>query len=178
MFDPFREALIRSGLKQCVITDKLIVLIQVISSFKQGSISLMKKLLWQRLIFSAVILTFSLMLGGKAIACFAPSTMEMGRGKTLDCCMERCRMETTQEAAKQACEKSLLAFSQQEMRAHSDKNCAYSPELILSDFNPLPLFSTTLFEPDDPLDPVQNEPPIQRHASTVPIYTAIQTFLI
>ncbi len=138
----------------------------------------MKKRFWQGLIVSVVVLSFGLMLTGKAIACLAPSAMEMGQGKSMDCCMERCRMETTQEAAKKACEESRLAFSQQEMRSHSDKDCARAAEMTFSDLNPLPLFSWAFFEANDPIDPVQNEPPIKRHAASVPIYTAIQTFLI
>lgn len=141
-------------------------------------ISPMKKRFGKQFIFSAVILTFSLMLSGKAIACFAPSAMEMGQGKAMDCCMESCRMETTQEAAKKACEESRLAFSQQETFSSPNKICEHSAEIVLSDFNPLALFSSPLFEPADRIDRGQYDPPIQGHASSVPIYTAIQTFLI
>lgn len=90
-------------------------------------------------------------------------------------------METTHEAAQKACEESRLAFSPKEILSNSDKDCKDSAATLLSDINPLPLFSSLLFEPDDRINRVQrvlNEPPIKRHASTVPIYTAIQTFLI
>ncbi len=138
----------------------------------------MTKATYHYAVFWVVLLSFSLMLTGKAIACFAPAAMEMSQGKSMDCCMERCRMETTHEAAQKACEESRLAFSPKETLSNSDKDCKHSAATMLSEINPLPLFSLPLFEPNDRTKRVQNEPPIKRHASTVPIYTSIQTFLI
>jgi len=141
----------------------------------------MKKKTYHHAVFWTVLLAFSLMLTGKAIACFAPSAMEMSQGKSMDCCMERCRMETTHEAAQKACEESRLAFSPKEMLSSPDKNCDHTTATMLSDFNPLPLFPSPLFEPNDwinRIQRVQNDAPIKRHASSVPIYTSIQTFLI
>ncbi len=137
----------------------------------------MKETFWYRSIFFAVLLAFSLMLSGKAIACFAPSAMEMGQGKAMDCCLERCRMETTPAAAKKACEESRLAFSQQDFSS-PNKMCDPSAEIVFSDFNPLALFSSPLFEPNDRINPLAHDPPIKRHAANLPIYTVIQTFLI
>ncbi len=138
----------------------------------------MKKTVWQHVIFWMILLSFALMLSGKAIACFAPSAMEMGQGKAMDCCMERCRMETTHEAAQKACEESRLAFSSKEILSSSNKDCAHLATNMLSEINPFPRVLSLVFEADDRIDPVQNEPPMRRHASRVPIYTSIQTFLI
>lgn len=143
-----------------------------------GHFRAMKKTVWQHIIFWMILLSFGLMLSGKAIACLAPSAMEMGQGKAMDCCMERCRMETTHEAAQKACEESRLAFAPKETLSSSNKNCAHSATNMVSEINPLSRFVSLVFEPDDRIDPVQNEPPMRRHASRVPIYTSIQTFLI
>ncbi len=143
-----------------------------------GPLRAMKKTVWQHTIFWMILLSFSFMLSGKAIACFAPSAMEMGQGKAMDCCMERCRMETTHEAAQKACENSRLAFAPKETLSSSNRDCADSATNRVLEINPLSRFVSFVFEPDDRIDPVQNEPPIKRHASRVPIYTSIQTFLI
>ena len=138
----------------------------------------MKQRFCHRAIFWTVLLAFGLMLTGKAIACLAPSAMEMGQGKSMDCCMERCRMETTHEAAKKACEESLQAFSLQERFSSPDRICDHSAEIIFSDFSPLSLFSFPLLEPNDRIKQVQTEALLFRHYSSVEIYTSIQTFLI
>ncbi len=87
-------------------------------------------------------------------------------------------METTHEAAQKACEQSLQAFSLQETLSNPDKNCNPSAQIILSDINPLPLFSSALLEPNHRINPLRNEAPIKRHSSGIPIYTSIQSFLI
>jgi len=149
--------------------EKLIVL---------GPLRAMKKTVWQHTVFWMILLSFSFMLTGKAIACFAPSAMEMGQGKAMDCCMERCRMETTHEAAQKACEKSRLAFAPKETLSSSNRDCVHSATNMVSDIKPLPRFVSLMVGPDDRVDRIQKEPPIKRHASKVALYTSIQTFLI
>ncbi len=118
------------------------------------------------------------MLTGKAIACLSPSIMEMSQGKAMDCCMERCRMETTHEEAQKACEQSRHALSPKETLSSHHDTCDNSLVTILSDISPLLLFSSPLLEPIDRIKQLQTEVILLRHYPSVQIYTSIQTFLI
>jgi len=130
------------------------------------------------LFFWGLILSFSLSVAGKAGACSDPSMMEMSQGKAMECCMERCRMETTHEAAQKACESSRHDLSPKETLSSPQKTCAVSLLLSVSDFNPMPFFPSVQLEADERQRSVQFEPPPFLHASTVAIYTTIQSFLI
>lgn len=133
----------------------------------------------QRLLFWSMILIFSLTIVGKAGACSDPSAMEMSQGKAMECCLERCRMEVThEEAAREACASSRHALSPTETLSNPHNPAAASFMDIFSDFNPMPLFPKKVFEPSQFIKRDLCNPPIKRHASRVPIYTSIQTFLI
>lgn len=133
----------------------------------------------QLLLFWSIILIFSLTIVGKAGACSDPSAMEMSQGKAMECCLERCRMEMTyEEAAREACESSRHALSPTETLSNPHNPGADSFTGILSDFNPMLLFFSRVFEPDQQVKRGLCDPPIKRHTSTVPIFTSIQTFLI
>ncbi|GEM_PF-5916179 len=132
----------------------------------------------QTIFLWSLLLVFSLSVTGKAGACNKPSMMEMSQGEAMKCCMERCRMKITDEAAKQACQLSRHALSPKETlsKAHND-NHERSIQLA-ADINPLPLFSSIPLEADHTIKHIPFEPPMKRHASTLPIYTKIQIFLI
>lgn len=72
----------------------------------------MKKLLEYRLLFLPSFLTLLLLLGSQALACMVPSMQAMAEGRSMACCSQHCRVETTPQAAQQACEQSRTAISQ------------------------------------------------------------------
>lgn len=125
-----------------------------------------------------VLLLFGFSLTGKAFACSDPSAMEMGQGREADCCAERCRMETTHEDAKKACESSRTAFSTRDSLFSPKSDCAQSPAWMLSVPDTRSLFYPPLVEPDEGAFRLSSDPPLFRHHATVPIYTANSVFLI
>jgi hypothetical protein len=66
-----------------------------------------------------VAVALVVLLANQALACLAPSPMEMGDGRAMDCCTESCRMDPTPEAAKQACQQSRVATGQEQLLAGS-----------------------------------------------------------
>ncbi len=125
-----------------------------------------------------VVLSLGVAMGGKAFACSDPSAMEMGQGHAMDCCEERCRMETTHEAAKKACESSRSAFSTRDSLFSSKSDCVQIAEWILSVPDTRSLFYPPLSDPDDQFFGLLFPHLISRHHSTVPLYTEHQVFLI
>jgi len=138
----------------------------------------MRKTFWHRTIYWTVLLAFGFMLTGKAVACLFPSAMEMSQGNAMDCCADYCRMETTHEAAKKACDQSRLAFSPNETLSSSHNLCDLSVTSIQSDIDSYTIFSFPLINPVDRIKQVQNEPLLLRHHQAVNIYTSNKSFLI
>ncbi len=67
------------------------------------------------------LVTFMLvtLVGGQAFACLIPSPMEIREDRAMACCTEYCRMETTEEAAREACQLSRTVTGQEEVMTQS-----------------------------------------------------------
>lgn len=78
---------------------------------------MVKKLFISRLTYLLAFFTLTFLLGGQAFACLLPSPTEMRDGRSMACCADYCRMETTPQAAQQACEQSRTAISQHQVVA-------------------------------------------------------------
>lgn len=77
----------------------------------------MKLILKRKTIYVVMCLAIVLLLGNQALACIFPSMQEMQDGRSMACCADYCRMETTPQAAQQACEQSRTAISQHQVVA-------------------------------------------------------------
>jgi hypothetical protein len=60
-------------------------------------------------LLAPLVLVF--LFGGQAFACLSPSLMDMREGRSMSCCEQHCRVETTPQAAQQACAQSHAAIS-------------------------------------------------------------------
>ena len=130
-----------------------------------------------RAIHLSVFLVASLLLGGQAFACLSPSMIEMREGRAMACCAEHCRVETTHQAAQQACQQSDQVLTQHEAIS------SQAPALALDSANMPPnsvLSFQTVQDDDDHAEPKQparrDHPP--QHPRTVAIYTLIHAYLI
>ena len=74
----------------------------------------MKSPFTHRVAYITAFLSLVLLLGSQPLACLIPSLSEMGKGQAMECCTEHCRMDTTPQAAQEACQQSSQVFSQQE----------------------------------------------------------------
>jgi hypothetical protein len=78
-----------------------------------------------RIVSLLASLTLIALLGGQAFACLFPAPPasmnmgNMGEGSAMACCEQHCRVETTPQAAQQACQQSHAAISQQQAFAKS-----------------------------------------------------------
>lgn len=72
---------------------------------------MMNTCLRYRVVFLSALLTSILLSGSQVIACFVPSLAEMSEGRSMTCCADYCRMETTHEAAEKDCDESRQVFS-------------------------------------------------------------------
>lgn len=77
----------------------------------------MKLIPKRKTIYLVMCLAIVLLLGNQALACIFPSMPEMQGGRSMACCADYCRMETTPQAAQQACEQSRTAISQNQVVA-------------------------------------------------------------
>jgi hypothetical protein len=60
-------------------------------------------------LLAPLVLVF--LCGGQAFACLSPSLMDMRDGRSMACCKQHCRVETTPQAAQRACAQSHAAIS-------------------------------------------------------------------
>jgi hypothetical protein len=77
----------------------------------------MKNRLPHKTFHFTVFLIASLLLSSQTFACLLPSPVEMRKDRSMACCTEHCRVETTAQVAQKACEQSQTAFSQDEAMA-------------------------------------------------------------
>jgi hypothetical protein len=78
---------------------------------------MMNKFVRSRLTYLLASSTLIVLLGDQAFACLFPSLTEMIGGRPMACCSQRCRVDTTPQAAQQACEQSRTAISQHQVMA-------------------------------------------------------------
>ncbi|HEX9756611.1 MAG TPA: hypothetical protein VGB26_02270 [Nitrospiria bacterium] len=64
-----------------------------------------------RVVAFLAFITFVFLSSQPTLACLLPSHSKMSEGKSMACCEEHCRMDTTPQVAKQNCNQSLIAFS-------------------------------------------------------------------
>ena len=137
----------------------------------------MKNPFQSRAIHLPALLIASLLLSGQALACLSPSMMEMRESRSMACCAEHCRFETTEQAAQKACEQSRQGLTQHE---------------VLSSPSASPLLETVKSLPDSglflPVDftacnLIHSTLQIKKHDHSkrfisVNIYTFVRSFLI
>lgn len=68
-----------------------------------------------KIIHTTLLLAILLLLSTQVLACLFPQPVDLREGQAMACCVEHCRMETTPEAAQQACQQSRIATSQEQL---------------------------------------------------------------
>ena len=137
----------------------------------------MKSPFTHRVAYLAASLSFVLLLGSQSLACLIPSLSEMGKGEAMECCTEHCRMETTPQAAQEACQKSSQVFSQQETLSSPSGTASLTFLKSLLDFGFQHIFQPPLLKSTPHLSNVVERGFHSRYL-TVEIFTLNQSFLI
>jgi len=137
----------------------------------------MKSPFTHRVAYFSASLSFVLLLGSQSMACLIPSLSEMGKGQAMECCTEHCRMETTPQAAKEACQKSSQVFSQQETLSSPSGTASLTFLKLPSDLGFQHIFQPLLLKFTPHLSNVVECGFYSRYR-TVEIFTLNQSFLI
>ncbi len=136
-----------------------------------------KNSLRYKVVFLPTFLMFLLLVGDQTMACLFPSLSEMGQGKAMDCCTKHCRMDTTPQAAQEACQESSQVFSQQDTISNPIGASSLTIFKSLSDFDFQAMFHPPALETLHLLPKVL-EHRFQYRYKTVEIFNLNQTFLI
>ena len=137
----------------------------------------MKTLLGYRVFFLSALLASILLSGSQAIACFVPSMVEMSEGHAMTCCTDYCRMETTHEAAKNACDESRQVFSSVEILASPSAAHVLTAVKSLPDLGLIQALYPTDLDTRYP-SPQASEDGLPKRYRSVEIYTLIHSLLI
>ena len=132
---------------------------------------------WYKVICLIAFLTTSFAMGGQALACIFPSFTEMSKGRSMACCTEHCRMDTTPQAAQEACQKSFQVFNQQETLSSPSGTASLTFLKSLTDLGFQHIFPPPLLKSIPHLSNVVERGFHSRY-QTVEIFTLNQSFLI
>ena len=141
----------------------------------------MRKYLNNRSVHVAIFLALSFGLASKAIPCSMPSMMEMGKGQSMACCTEYCRMEVTPQAADMACKQSQTAFSSKDTVSSSKLLSNLTTAQFFSDLDQLQMLYGPLLDPTQDPNHLNHrfiENTFPQKVRSIKIYTLIQSFLI
>ncbi len=97
----------------------------------------MKMRFENRLNHLLVLLTFLLLVGNPVLACLIPSMPDMAGGETMACCEQECRMESTAQAAKKACEQTRSASAPSQVVPGPTASISHLTVSDLPDASPL-----------------------------------------
>ena len=137
----------------------------------------MRNRLSSKAIYFSVFLIVSLLLSGQALACLSPSMLEMREDRSMACCAEHCRFETSDQAAQKACEQSRQAGSQDEPLLNQPNPYVSTMGKSLLDSGPLlPMDLATRNQIHSTLQIKEHD--LSKRFISVEIYTLNRSFLI